>query len=97
MRLENPATALHVVPRYLKLNPDFKETYAEFLISRGLINEAAAVLLAILNDDGYHSRGGKDRKAFYFELIDLIAQNPETVTCVDGHSFIKAGLKEFPE
>lgn len=24
MRLENPATALHVVPRYLKLNPDFK-------------------------------------------------------------------------
>lgn len=54
-------------------------------------------MLAILNDDGYHSRAGKDRKAFYFELIDLIAQNPETVTCVDGHSFIKAALKEFPE
>jgi pre-mRNA-splicing factor SYF1 len=97
MRLENPATAMHVIPRYLKLNPDFKETYAEFLISRQLIDDSAAVLLAILNDDGYHSRKGKDRKAFYFELIDMIAQNPEKVRCIDGYQFIKNALKEFPE
>jgi pre-mRNA-splicing factor SYF1 len=97
MRLDNPATAMHVIPRYIKLNPDFKETYAEFLISRGLYDRAAAVLLAILADDGYHSRAGKDRKGFYFELCDLITQHPEEIVCVDGPGFIKQALKEFPE
>jgi pre-mRNA-splicing factor SYF1 len=97
MRLDNPQTALHIVPRYLKLNPDFKETYAEFLISRQLYNEAAGVLVSILSDEGYHSRAGKDRKAFYFELCDLLTQHPDSITCLKGAPFIKKALQEFPE
>ena len=84
MRLERPDTALHVIPRYIKLNPDFKETYVEYLISRQLYNEGAKMLLAILDDQGYHSRAGKDRKAFYFELCNLVTQYPQEITCVEG-------------
>jgi pre-mRNA-splicing factor SYF1 len=50
-----------------------------------------------LDDQGYHSRAGKDRKAFYFELCDLVTHHPEEVTCLDGPQFIKKALTEFPE
>jgi hypothetical protein len=31
MKLDNSNTALTVIPRYIKLNPDFKEDYSDFL------------------------------------------------------------------
>ena len=96
MSLENTSTAIAIIPRYLKLNPDFKQNFASFLISRGLNDRGATVLYDIVNDDGYHSSAGKDRKTFYFELIDLISKNPDKITTVDGFTFIKNGLKEYP-
>jgi pre-mRNA-splicing factor SYF1 len=66
MKLDNYLTALHIVPRYLKINPDFKETYVEYLLEKELYDKAAEVLLMILEDDGYSSKAGKDRKDFYF-------------------------------
>lgn len=96
MSLENTSTAISIIPRYLKLNPDFKQNFASFLISRGLNDRGATVLYDIVNDDGYHSSAGKDRKTFYFELVDLISKNPDKITTVDGFTFIKNGLKEYP-
>lgn len=69
MRLDNSATALRIVPRYLKINPDFKQTYAEYLIEKKLYDHAAAVYQAILDDQGYSGKAGKEKKDFYFELI----------------------------
>lgn len=96
MSLYNTSTAIAVIPRYLKLNPDFKQNYASFLISRGLNDRAATVLYDIVKDDGYHSSAGKERKDFYFQLIDLISKNPDKISSVDGYTFIKNGLKEYP-
>lgn len=32
LSLQNPKTAIEVIPRYLKLNPDYKEIYATYLM-----------------------------------------------------------------
>lgn len=97
MRLDNYSTALRIVPRYLKLNPDFKETYADYLIEKGLYDRAASVIKAILEDDGYHSKAGKDKKNFYFDLMELIAQHPDKIKCVDPYTIIRNALTLYPE
>ena len=96
MKLDNYWTALRTVPRYLKINPDFKETYAEYLLEKKLFNRAAQTLLDILDDDGYSSKAGKEKKDFYFELIELITEHPEEIKCVDAQKFIRNALKLYP-
>lgn len=97
MKLDNYATALRIVPRYLKINPDFKETYVDYLIEKQLYDKGAEMILAILNDDGYSSKAGKDKKDFYFDLINLITERPDEIKCLDGHRFIRDGIKQYPE
>jgi pre-mRNA-splicing factor SYF1 len=50
MKLDNSNTALTVIPRYIKLNPDFKEEYVEYLKSRNMIEKSVDVILDILKD-----------------------------------------------
>lgn len=64
MKLDNSNTALTVIPRYIKLNPDFKEQFADYLLERKMYNKAVEVILQILKDDGYHSKAGKSKKDF---------------------------------
>lgn len=66
MKLDNMTTALRIIPRYIKINPDFKESFAEYLLERNLYDKAAEVYQAILDDEGYSSKAGKDKKDFYF-------------------------------
>lgn len=97
MKLDNITTALRAVPRYLKINPDFKQTYAEYLFQRKQYDRAAQVYKAILDDEGYSSKAGKDKKDFYFQLINLITEYPDQITCLDGYIFIRDALKLYPE
>lgn len=34
MSLDNSSTALSTIPRYLKLNPDFKQQFADYLYEK---------------------------------------------------------------
>lgn len=97
MKLDNITSALRIIPRYLKVNPDFKETYAEYLIERNLFDKAAKIYADILEDDGYSSKAGKDKKDFYFELINLITEHPDKITCIKGEVIIRDALKLYPE
>lgn len=40
MKLDNSNTALTVIPRYIKLNPDFKEKFADYLLDKKMFNRA---------------------------------------------------------
>ena len=64
MRLDNSSTALTVIPRYIKINPDFKEFFSDYLLERKMFNRAVEVILDILKDDGYHSKAIKSKKDF---------------------------------
>ena len=64
MKLDNSSTALSVIPRYIKLNPDFKEQFSDYLFDRKMYNRAVEIILDILRDDGYHSKAKKSKKDF---------------------------------
>jgi hypothetical protein len=42
------------------------------------------VIQDILADDGYHSKAGKDKKDFNFDIIDLITEFPDKIKSIDG-------------
>ena len=52
--------------------------------------------MAILDDDGYSSKENKEKRDFYFDLIELLTQHPDEIKCVSGHKFIRDALKLYP-
>jgi len=46
------------------------------LIEKGHYDKGAIIIRSILDDEGYSSKAGKDKKTFYFDLIELIIQHP---------------------
>ena len=67
------------------------------MTNRELFNEATKVYKTILDDDGYHSKAGKDKKDFYFELISLITDHPDKIDAIDCYQFIRKALELYPE
>ena len=62
-----------------------------------MFDKAAEVYKAILDDDGYSSKAQKEKKDFYFDLVNLITEHPDEIRCVDGYVFIRDALKLYPE
>ena len=79
MKLDNTVTALNTIPRYLKLNPDFKEQYADYLYDKKLYNKCLIIFQQILDDDGYSSKARMSKKDFNLRMIDIITQNADDI------------------
>ena len=77
MSLDNISTALRAIPRYLKLNPDFKEQYADFLYEKEQYSLCVQVIQEILDDDGYSSKARMTKKDFQLRMIDIITDFPD--------------------
>lgn len=97
MKLDNSNTALTVIPRYIKLNPDFKEQFADYLLERKMYNRAVEVILQILKDDGYHSKAGKSKKDFQFDIMEIVTQHPDKVEAVNGQELIRQCITKYPD
>jgi pre-mRNA-splicing factor SYF1 len=97
LSLENIKTATQVIPRYLKLNPDYKEIYATYLRERREFDLCAKVLNDILLDDGYNSKSGKSKYDFFMDLVSVIIEEPELTKSIDGEALLLDGMKKYPE
>lgn len=97
MRLDNHSTAMKVVPRYLQLNPDFKENYSDYLKERKLYDECILMLMKIMSDERYHSKKGLTKKDFFFEMVELISQHPDDIMSIPGDLKIRECLEAYPE
>lgn len=97
MKLDNSSTALSVLPRYIKLNPDFKEQFSDYLIERKMYNKAVEVIIQILKDDGYHSKARKSKKDFEFDILDIVTEYPDKITAVNGESVIRDCINKYSD
>lgn len=59
MQLPCVRTAKYVITRFLKIEPDFKEEYAEYLVSHKDYDNAAKIYYDILKDDSFFSKNGR--------------------------------------
>ena len=90
LKLDSIATAKGIMRRYLRINPDFKEDYLEYLLQKEEFDEAAVILKEILDDDRYASNSDKSKYQFLMQLCELISKHPDKIV-----SFFLIVLKEL--
>lgn len=76
MSLDNSSTALAAIPRYLKLNPDFKQQFADYLYEKQLYDYCVKILQQILDDEGYSSKARLSKEDFHLRMVDIITDHP---------------------
>ena len=68
-----------VLRRYIAFRPEATEDYIDFLLNNNCIDEAYALLVNIIDDDGFVSRQGKTKFELRMELCKGLAKNPSCV------------------
>ena len=77
-------SAVRCFRRYVKLSPECVEEFIDYLLKNNRLDEAAKNLADIVNDDTFNSRNGKSKHQMWQELCELIAKNPESITCLNA-------------
>jgi pre-mRNA-splicing factor SYF1 len=75
-------TAIVVYKRYLKLNPDAREDFINYLISIKKLDEAIFNLIEVLNDTQFHSKKGKSKFELWLLLCEIISKYPDKVVSI---------------
>jgi pre-mRNA-splicing factor SYF1 len=89
--------ALRVWRRYLKLEPARGEQYVEYLLDAECYDEAAAQMVALVNDPDFVSTSGKSRHQLWLQLCKLCAQHPLHIRSIRADAVIRAGILKFTD
>jgi pre-mRNA-splicing factor SYF1 len=75
-------TAILIYKRYLRLNPDAREDFINYLISIKKFDEAMTNIIDILNDTLFHSKKGKSKFELWLLLCEIISKYPDKVVII---------------
>lgn len=92
-----PNTAIAVYKRYLRLNPDVREDFVEYLVTLKRYEEALLAIMDLLNDDMFFSKNGKTKFDFWMLLCDIISHYPDEVRNLDCEGIIRHGLNKYTD
>lgn len=92
-----PMLSKKVLMRYKKLNPDAREEFIYFMIENEQFNQAAKLILEILNDDMFHSLKKKTKYHYWLLLCEIIETYPEEVSDIDCEVVIRHGLMKYTD
>ena len=90
-----PPTARALYRRYLKLEPGHAEEYVAYLTSRGEWGEAAARLVACVDDDSFVSVHAASRHALWLSLADIVTKHPAACAGMRVDAMLRAGIRRF--
>ena len=68
-----PETACRIYRRHLKLEPDFCESFIDFLVKHERWDEAATLLADALNRSDFQSMKGKSKHDLWLSLCDMLS------------------------
>ena len=75
-------TAILVYKRYLRLNPDGREDFINYLISIKKFDEAMLNIIEVLNDNLFHSKKGKSKFELWLLLCEIISKYQDKVVII---------------
>lgn len=90
-------TAVRVHRRFLMLMPEDTEEFIEYLISAKRLDEAALLLVKIINDDRFYSKEGKTKHQLWNELCDIASKHPDDVQSLKIEPIIRQGIKKYTD
>jgi pre-mRNA-splicing factor SYF1 len=91
------ALCVRVYRRYLQFDPAGREEYVGYLTAAGAVDEAAAQLAALVNDEAFVSRSGVSKHAHWMALCDLVSRHPEHVTSLRVDATLRSGIARFSD
>lgn len=92
-----PETAIRVLRRYLKLDPQHVEKYIDLLISMERYDEAASQLVNVVNDIHFKSIRGKSNYQLWQDLCDIIVEHSVDIHSIQVEPIIRSGIKRFTD
>ncbi|EDQ86376.1 uncharacterized protein MONBRDRAFT_28344 [Monosiga brevicollis MX1] len=90
-------TACRVYRRYLMIEPNDAEEFVDYLVSAKRYEEAAAILIEVLNKEKYVSKQGKSHHQLWLELCQLVSEHPDGVRNIKVEPIIRGGLRKFSD
>ena len=97
IRTDCEKTIINVYKRYMKINPDIKEDYIDFLISTSHFEEAIKLIIDILNDDMFYSKKNRTQYNYWMFLCQIIEKFPEIAKKFDVENIIRHGINKYSE
>jgi pre-mRNA-splicing factor SYF1 len=89
--------AKYIIERYIKLNPDFLEEYANWLKEKGEHDEYCVKLVKLIDDDSFSSRHGKSKFEFCMELCKEISKNSDKIKSLDGELIVRHCITKYTD
>ena len=90
-------TALCVFSRCLKLEPNRREDFVEYLLKMNNYGKASNQLAMICADDQFVSKSGKTKHALWIELCMLVSKHPANDLNIDVDAVIRSGIHRFSD
>uniref|UniRef100_A0A7E5A1A3 Pre-mRNA-splicing factor SYF1 n=1 Tax=Panagrellus redivivus TaxID=6233 RepID=A0A7E5A1A3_PANRE len=92
-----PETTIRVYRRYLKVHPEAREDFVEYLIGIDQIDEAANQLAMLVNEDHASSAKGKTTHQLWMDLTTLISKNPNKIHTLKPDPIIRQGIHRYTD
>ncbi|KAJ1652945.1 pre-mRNA-splicing factor syf1 [Dispira simplex] len=90
-------TAVKVYRRFLKLDPNGAEEYVDLLLELERYDEAATILVKMIEDERFVSRRGQTRFQLWMQLCNVLSQHPQTIHTVRADAILKSGISRYPD
>eukprot|EP00818_Percolomonas_sp_WS_P010616 CAMPEP_0117453050 /NCGR_PEP_ID=MMETSP0759-20121206/9991_1 /TAXON_ID=63605 /ORGANISM="Percolomonas cosmopolitus, Strain WS" /LENGTH=652 /DNA_ID=CAMNT_0005246005 /DNA_START=405 /DNA_END=2359 /DNA_ORIENTATION=+ len=85
----------HLINRYIKLHPQYREEFIGYLLDKQLYNDAVHHFLHILNDPEFKTAKNQSKHDVWRMLCEVIAEHPTKLTQFNVEYIIRAGLEKF--
>ncbi|KAI6244079.1 hypothetical protein M3Y99_00078000 [Aphelenchoides fujianensis] len=92
-----PETTIRVYRRYLKIYPAAREAFVDYLKGIDKLDEAAAELVILVNEDKDVSEQGKTSFQLWFELCELLSENPDKIFSLNVELIIRQGIRRYSD
>ncbi|SAL94888.1 hypothetical protein [Absidia glauca] len=92
-----PETAIRVLRRYLKLEPQHVEHYIDLLVKIDHYDEAAIKLVSVVNDHDFKSIRGKSNYQLWQDLCDLVVDHCDAIHSINVESILRSGIQRFTD
>lgn len=87
----------HYFLRFIQMNPEAREDYVDFLVSREDYARAFQQIIELVNDGSFVSSKGKSNYMYCVELCELISQHPDQCTLISGEKVIRHCLGKYTD
>lgn len=95
--LPSAQTAICVYNRYIKLNPDIREDFIEYLIDIKRYDEVVTNTIQLLDDELFFSKKNKSKFDYWMLICDIISRYPDKVKHLDCENIIRHGLTKYTD